>query len=494
MPLPWSTVNEVAPAAIAAILELRRSPYGGRKRCCPFCGGRNLSPLKRAFFCYSGCGGRAYSNVDTAAAHWKMSPAEACARLALALGIAVVDPPLPWREVGQARTLDVARVLSLRRTKSEWLWDCPTCGGPGTLRSYRRKWRCSNPPCATDAQNGWREHVDVAMAVWGSTAADACIRLAAALRIAPVPAVPDRARELRSEEESPRNRALATIDARPGANRPPEFNRLLLRHLRLGRLGRQELLRRHFDVAAAEAYGFRSVEPGEWQSRVLPFMAAFGDDELTAAGFPPRHPGRGHARRAPWWPGYGRAPLLVIPFWDGNRLAGIRFRNLADPRATSCPRYVSPVDVPPEVPFHAAALTSGAHTIFALEGELNALVALLDPYLATACGIPGAHIWLDDWSASIRDSTRYVVGCFDQDPAGQRGAIRVRDSLARVRGFAWAYHRWRTCFFTQDACELHTTGGLASFFLRAPWISQETSGLWADPIDLGTPPRQNRRP
>lgn len=483
MSLPWAQVNECSPAEIAGMLELPRSPHGGRKRFCPFCGGRNFSPLKRAFYCYSGCGGKAYSNVDTAAAHWQTNATEACMRLAAALGISVVDSDPPWAEVAAATTTAVAAALELTSAPGEWRWDCPSCGGSGTLRSYQLKWRCTSPPCACDERRGWRGHVDLAMAVWRTTPADACFRLAHALRGIPAGAGTIMVREPRIEEESPRVRALAALRRRPGTRQPREFYGLLLRHLRLGPLGRRELVRRRIDLSQAEAYGFRSTEPGEWSRRILPFMAAFTDDELTAAGFPPKYPGRGHSGRRPWWPGYGRAPLLVIPFRDGDDVAALRFRNLADPEATRCPRYVSPIDVQPDVPFAAAALSSGVKTLLAIEGELNAFVALSDPYRAAAFGLPGASCWQDEWASLIPDTTHYVVGCFDADKAGRLGAARVRDSLATKRGFDWAHQRWRACFLERDNCEMHVQGELAGFLRRAPWISQDVQTLWADPIE-----------
>lgn len=492
MGLPWTEVNETASAVVADALELPHSPRGGRKRCCPFCGGNNFSPLKRAFYCYSGCGGRAYSNVDTAAAHWRTTPADACHRLALLLDKPVLDPDPPWKEVAAAGTPEVAGILELVKADGDWLWNCPSCGAAGTLRSYKRKWRCSNSPCARDERRGWRGHVDLAMAVWQLPPVDACYRLATELRLVPARPAPVPAPQATVPEPSPREIALAVVSDRPGARRPPEFYRLLLQHLRLGDLGRAELARRHLDLTAAEAFGFRSVEPGEWTARILPFLAAFSDVELTAAGFPPGNPGRRGAQRNPWWPGYGRAPLLVIPYRDGPLIRAIRFRNLGDPVETRSPRYISPVDVPPEVPFNVEALSSGAYTLFVIEGEMNAFVALLDPYARAASGLPGAHVWLDEWSALIGDDTRYIVGCFDNDKAGWLGAIRLRDSLARVRGFEWAYHRWRACFLERDNCDMHAAGELARFYRSAPWVAQDLALLWTDPIDLRPSTRSAR--
>lgn len=487
MSLPWADVNLSAPARVAEILELPRSPHGGRKRWCPFCGGRNFSPLKRAFYCYSGCGGKAYSNVDTAARHWGMDPAEACRRLAGELGIAFAGTDPPWREVAGQASPDVAAVLGLRRAEGEWLWNCPSCGGVGTLRSYRTRWRCSGAACAGDEQRGWRGHVDLAMAVWRTTPVDACFRLAAALRGAP-PDPPPAPRPPVEEEPDARERALAAIRYRPGARLPEEFYRLLLGHLRLGPLGRAELLRRSIEPARAEAFGFRSTEPGEWERRILPLMTAFSDDELLAAGFPrptagDRESSRGRAR--PWWPGWGRAPLLVIPAWDGSRLSGVYFRNLGDPALTRCPRYISPKGALPDAPFNAAALESGAHTLFVIEGYLNAYVAADEPYRAASVGIPGAWTWQDGWALRISDSTRCVVGVFDEDEAGRKGAARVRDSIARARGRQWARPRWRTLLLGPDFCELHHARELAPVLREEPWTEQDVDSLWTNAEEDG---------
>jgi hypothetical protein len=484
MALPWGEVNLSAPGRVAEILELRKSPHGGRKRWCPFCGGRNFAPLKRAFYCYSGCGGKAYSAVDTAARVWGTDAAEACRRLAGALGIACADADPPWRAVAEHATAEVAAVLGLRSSDGRWLWDCPVCGGEGTLRSYRKRWRCRSARCAGDEQQGWRGHVDLGIAVWRTTPADACFRMAAALAGAPPPAAPP---PLPSPEEEPgpRERALAALRGRPGARLPEDFYRLLLDHLRLGPLGRAELLRRQIEPARAEAFGFRSTEPGEWERRIRPLMAAFSDDELLAAGFPRQAQVRASARGrgCPWWPGWGRAPLLVIPAWDGTRLSGVYFRNLGDPALTRCPRYVSPKDALPDAPFNGAALERGARTLLVIEGYLNAYAAADEPSPAASVGIPGAWTWQDAWALRISDSTRYVVGVFDADDAGRKGAARVRDSLARARGLQWARPRWRTLLLGADFCELRQTRELAPILRQEPWTRQDVDSLWADVED-----------
>jgi len=481
MSLPWNEVNCAAPSRVAEILELPKSPVGGRKLYCPFCGGRNLAPLKRAFFCYSGCGGKAYSNVDTASRHWGVPPAHACRDLARELDIACADDPPPWRQVAEYSADEVGHVLALRPAEERWMWHCPSCGGAGTLRSYRQRWRCSAEPCKT-VQEGWKEHVDVAMAVWNTGPLDACFRLHRLLtgnsqhtrdEIRADPAFPS------AEEPTERDTALASVLARPGANPPEAVYRAILAHLRLGPLGRAELQRRRVDVEAAHAFGFRSTEPGEWETRVLPLMAAFADDELTAAGFP-----RGSAaekpRSRPWWPGWGRAPLLVIPIWDGLRLSSLRFRNLGDPVATRCPRYNSPKGAPPDAPLRADALDRTTRALHIVEGDLNGYVVAAEPYRGNATGLAGAWTWDDAWAARVPDDVDYVVGWFDTDTAGIKGAAKVRDSFARMRGLDWARRRWRRLLLFEDACELHRTYRLSRLLVQAPWVSQALEPLWDD--------------
>jgi hypothetical protein len=498
MSLPWSSVNESPPAAIAEILELPKSPHGGRKLCCPFCGGRNFAPLDRAFFCYSGCGGKSFSNVDTAARVWGVGSAEACTRLAAILGLQTSGNEVPWKEVSTYVTAEVAAALTLTAGKDRWLWDCPSCGGSSTLRSYRRRWRCQSISCSRDERQGWRTHVALAVAVWRTSPVDACHRLAAELRSRSLPvAIPSLELRARPEGPSPRELALAAIQNRPGATPPHRLYELLLSHLRLGAAGRAELTSRGLDIARAERYGFRSVELGEWRARVLPFMAAFHDDELVAAGFPrERSRQTQHSAYTPWWPGFGRAPLLVIPVLDGARVAGIRFRNLGDPATTRCPRYASPKDVNPDAPFNARALASGARTLHIVEGEVNGYVLTVPPYQQQAVGLLGAWTWQDSWAERIQDATHYVVGWFDNDPAGRKGAAKVRIGLANARGHEWARQRWRAMLVDRDTSEQHVSGDLAIIVRASPWVAQDPGVLWpadGDP-DLGEADRvPNRR-
>lgn len=497
MGLPWNAVNETPPANVALVLDLPRSPNGGRKLCCPFCGGRNLAPLKRAFYCYSGCAGQAYSNVDTAARVWNVAPPEACRRLAAALDMAYSSSEVPWEEAAAFGTQEVAAVLQLNKRAEPWLWDCPVCGSEGTLRSYRKRWRCQSTTCAHDTHRGWRAHVDLAAAVWRTTRVDACFRLTSALRRETAQAMPKTQRNAEPDDRpviSPRENAIEALRARPGAALPADLYRHLLAHMRLGERGRAELIRRRLDPGDAERFGFRSVELGEWRSRILPLMRAFADDELLAAGFPTlMRPGTAERSQTPWWPGYGRAALLVIPYFEGDALAGLRFRNLMDPVETRCPRYASPVDAQPSTPFNGGALESGAHTVHVIEGDLNAYTLLSDPYAEQASGQPGAGAWQDHWTTMIKDSTRYLVGWFDNDVAGRKGAAKVRNSIALARGFEWAYHRWRLMLVDHDISDLHVAGSLSRLLRVRPWTTQDLGALWADEIALFKPPTPGPR-
>lgn len=486
MALPWKAVNESAPSTVARILGIPRSPHGGRKLCCPFCSGRNLAPLKRAFYCYSGCGGKPYSNIDTAARVWRIDPPQACRRLAAALDIPYSGTDVPWNEVSDFGTPEVAAVLNLSKRAAPWFWDCPVCGGEGTLRSYRKRWRCQSRRCSSDEHQGWRGHVDLAAAVWRTNRTDAAFRLRTALRDAVHPAFTQvLLTETIPDGPTARELALSTLLARPGATLPEDLYGHLLGHMRLGELGKAELIRRHLDPAHAERFGFRSVEAGEWRARILPLMRAFTDDELLAAGFPKLQSKSGVD--TPWWPGYGRAPLLVIPILDAGRVVGLRLRNLVDPAETRCRRYNSPIEAQPPLPFNAGALGSGAQTVHISEGELNAYTLICEPYSEEAAGQPGASTWQMPWGAAIKDTTRYVVGWFDNDLAGRKGAVRLRDSLALARGFEWAHHRWRLMLVDNDISELHVGGSLPRLMRTRPWTAQDVGPLWADEIELFRP-------
>lgn len=495
MALPWAEVNAQPPALVRDLLGLPKSPKGGKKRMCPFCGGRNFSAIRRAFYCHSGCGGHAYSNVNTAAQVWRTDPADACRRLATALGVAWSEDPPPWDELRDVESLRVAAVLGLEKAEGPWMWNCPCCAGAGTLKSFRVRWQCGGA-CGSDDRNGWKNHVDVAMHVWRTTPVDACYRLTAALRGEGPPAPrPTRIATAEADVPSPAEQALEVIRARPGATLPDRLYSLLLQHLTLGPLGRAELERRRLDPAEAAEYGFRSVEADEWRKKVLPLMAAFADDELCAAGFPRRSPrGReddeGHPPRTgrPWWPGFGRAPLLVIPYRDGDRVFGIRFRNLADPEKTRCPGYASPKDAQPTLPFHAAAAASATRTLHVVEGDLNAWSLVSNPYRAPAWGLPGAATWCDAWVERIPDDLTYLVGWFDNDKAGRAGALALRNSVVYGKGEEWTRRRWRLLLLAKDACDLHRDWELARLLREQPWMFQDTGPLWVEPVPERVPP------
>ena len=78
--------------------------------------------------------------------------------------------------------------------------------------------------------------------------------------------------------------------------------------------------------------------------------------------------------------------------------------------------------------------------------------------------------------------------------AGRKGAARVRDSLARMRGREWARARWRRLLLARDACDLHRERQLAALLRRAPWTGQELDPLWADAevVDAADPGKEPR--
>ena len=102
MPLPWRGVNSRESHEIARLIGLpKRERAEQRKWGCPVCGssdGLHAYPgVGAGFGCWAACGAdrpklcRGYSNVDVASALWRVSPAEACRRLADALGIVYDD-------------------------------------------------------------------------------------------------------------------------------------------------------------------------------------------------------------------------------------------------------------------------------------------------------------------------------------------------------------------------------------------------------------------
>lgn len=94
---PWQRVREELRAPeVAEWLGLEKARERG-KWACPVCNGSD--PLHaypepgRGFYCWGGCGGKAYSVIDLAAAALNVEPAEACQQLASWAGIIAVDAP-----------------------------------------------------------------------------------------------------------------------------------------------------------------------------------------------------------------------------------------------------------------------------------------------------------------------------------------------------------------------------------------------------------------
>jgi hypothetical protein len=102
LPLPWRGVNSRDSQSVAVEIGLPKAEKSERRKWgCPFCGSSDALhayPGEGAgFSCWSACGAgepklcRRYSVIDVASQHWRISPADACRRLAGLLGIAYLD-------------------------------------------------------------------------------------------------------------------------------------------------------------------------------------------------------------------------------------------------------------------------------------------------------------------------------------------------------------------------------------------------------------------
>lgn len=462
MPLPFQEVNAYDSLEIAGILDLDDSPSEKRKFVCPLCGGWNLHAWATGksgphFLCHSGCGNKHFSNVDMAAVIWGMEPADACRALADRLGIAVLDPPKPpFAEVGRADGPDVARVLGLAGPEGG-PYRCPQCGGADTLEPRGpRWWKCSTPSCPEMGFN----HVDLAMRVWNLRPSRACLDLADRLGIGP--AAPAVARPRPAPPKREAKPAVDPLDSIPGAVRPPAVYGEILSRLSLRGHGAVHIVeRRRLDPREAAEYGFRSVSPKEWHDIVLPYLETLRDEELSAAGFP-REDKNGTTRI--WLPAGGRSHMLVMPYRAGVETVSLRFRDLSDdPDAI---RYWSLKGANPPLPFNADAL--GASTVHIMEGEMNAFTLASFIYQIPATGKPGAGIWNDEWTARVKGAD-LVVGWYDNDLAGRRGARNDRKSMIRMHGEGWTERHWRRILLSCDASDLHRERELSALLHERPW-------------------------
>ncbi len=242
---------------------------------------------------------------------------------------------------------------------------------------------------------------------------------------------------------------------------------------------------RGLPIAAAERYGFRSMDDAHTWAALFDHLAetftaaelqadgvAWGEGETFPAGSP----------RFPWG---GKAPAVLIPYWHAGAPAGIRFRHL-DPHAPKHQRYRTLAGADPAVPFNAAELRALAGAeLHIIEGEFNALT--LGLYDLRAIGIPGAQRWQEAWTPLLEPARRVVVW-FDDDPpttrpdgttvagAGDQARRNFATAMVKHYGRAWVRDRFRLATIPRgpdgrkrDANDLHLAQELHAIVDAADW-------------------------
>jgi hypothetical protein len=386
--------------------------------------------------------------------------------------------PLPWKEVNARESQTVAQRIGLPKAAEARKWGCPFCGSSDALHAYPGEgagFGCWSA-CGADQPRGCRgySNLDVAMRHWGCGLAEACRRLADLLGIvydddadAPRPRRSrPRARPaaVPAGEPSAQERNLAAVLALPGARLPSAVYSDVLDGLRLTGRGAAYLAReRRLDSAAAEAYGYRSLDGRrDWAALAARLAGSYGMEELAAAGFPLAEDG------AVTLPFNGCFPALLIPFRRAGEVVGIRFRNLLpDHPDYKHNRYRTLAAAKPLWPYEADALRRP--TVHVVEGELNAetLRQLGEP----AAGLYGAGMWLDPWTAELGGALRIVAwyDCRDPKRAGDRGAAALRRRLVAAYGEPWVAQRWRRMITEVDPNALHQQGRLAAILETRAW-------------------------
>lgn len=397
---------------------------------------------------------------------------------------------LPWNEVNSADSQRVAEMIGLPRRRGAGgqplgerrKWGCPCCGSSDSLHAYpgvRGGFGCWGA-CGAGQTNGCKGYslIDVARAHWGTSLPDTCRRLADLLgivyddepRLSPSrrrrPSPPRLPRERVSEQE----RNLAAV-RESGGRLPPVIYADLLSRLRLTPRGREYLARvRKLDADAAAHYGYRSVDGERTWTRIGVYLGAtYGEDELSAAGFP-----LDQERGGVTLPFSGRLPALVIPYRFAGEVVGLRFRNLLPDRPEyKSNRYRSLTAAKPPWPYNADALGDGV--VYVIEGDLNA--ETVRQYGEFAVGSYGAGMWQRHWTPCLARASR-IVAWFDATDrlgAGDRGALNLRRSLVEEFGAAWVAERWARLLTAADANELHRRGRLAEVLALAsgpvPWLT-----------------------
>lgn len=345
---------------------------------------------------------------------------------------------LPFFEVNEHLAgLQAAQEVGLKAARERFKFSCPTCASSDALHAYPRAGGgayCFS--CGTSFSA-----VDLAMAAWGLSPADACRRLAdrvgiwADARGAPAQAA---ARPARSEEATRRLRQ--------------EVYGAIVASLTLGPQAREYLEGRGLNPDFAHVQGLRSVESvEEWRSLHAGLLAAHGAPALGAAGF--------GTASSPWLPWRGRVPALVLPYFAraGRGVEAMRFRRMTP----GDKRYMAPVGAGTQIPWRAEAFDApDPLELVITEGELDALTLLQSGYESVGLGgaTPATAViaWLVDASERVEKMALWT----DSDRAGEGAVERLVHALVDRYGLGWTRRhvvRWRS---DQDANDLALHGGL----------------------------------
>jgi len=357
---------------------------------------------------------------------------------------------LPFREVNERLTGEqAAREVGLKAARERRKFACPSCDSSDGLHGYPKPGAGSYCfACGTSFSA-----VDLAVAAWGLTPADACRRLADRLGIAydgpcappMTTAVPDPTPE--PDEPAPDPTPEPTNRLRA------EALGVLVASMTLGPMGRDYLQSRGLDPDHASALGLRSWESDKEARSLLAHVAtACGPGALEAAGF-------GTAGRV-WLPWHGRVPALLLPTFEreGTAVHSVRFRRMD---AGAGKRYMAPIGRGARVPWRSEAFDSpDPLELVIAEGELDGLALVQAGYESVALGGATPASALLAYVVEAAERCETLALWTDSDTAGNGAVDRLVNALVRRYGGAWTrahVRRWRS---RVDACEMARQGAL----------------------------------
>ena len=379
--------------------------------------------------------------------------------------------PLPWDEAKARDAQEVARrLLRLQEAREARKFSCLECKSSDALHA-----RPEGGFFCYSCGKGW-SNVDAVAHVLGIEPAEACREIAQAFGI-PFPDAGAGRPTFRPHPSRPRKAVEAPRMAGKGEVVPEaarDVYRATLETLKAEGTGSTELSPaglaylegRKLAPEASGWYGFRSVEGAQgWDRLRQELEKGFPLEALEASGWWSRTE-QGELRYSP--PFGGRAPALVIPYWDLQwQVVGLRFRSLSARDKGS--RYRDLPGKQPALPFNAPALhglEASSSVVHLVEGELNAWTLHLRD--AVAVGLPGAgKPWEQGWPALFRHAELLVLW-FDTDEAGERGLRRAVDTLAGTLGPSWVRARVRRERLPpgRDVNDLERSGELGAYFQR----------------------------